>query len=77
MIDVGSMFLSTHGHICFCCRQAANLQGFQVFQTAAADEDAVTLVDTSSAISVQPLAHRKEEPQEIIEPPIPKVGRNL
>lgn len=45
-----------------------------MFQTASADEENVALVDTTSAISVQPLPHRKEELEETIEPPIPKVS---
>lgn len=49
------------------------VQQFQIFQTSASNEEGTTLVDTSSAISVQPLENRKEV-QDNVEPPIPKVS---
>lgn len=58
---------------------AQQLQGFQVFQTGAEE---FTVVDPSdlnhvnaseSAVTVQPLAPERPEPEENIQPPIPKV----
>lgn len=50
------------------------MQQFQIFQTSASNDEVATLVDNTSAVSVQPLDNRKEL-QDSVEPPIPKVRK--